>query len=125
MTRLSYILNPVEGGFTFQVIEQSADIDAFLANQNFLSKTTGFKVSTDAKPEIKITKNTIYLQGTSMADDGNIDMTKTGSNHYTKGYIEAIDTTLREFVDHVKNNPAYAARAGRGPTPSAKAIVLG
>lgn len=124
MTRLSYILNPVEGGFTFQVVEQSPDISAFLAKQNFLSSTTGFKVSADTKPEVKITKNTIYLQGSSMADDGNIDLTKTGSNHYTKGYIEAIDTTLREFVDHVKANPVYTRASRTVSSTSAKAIVL-
>ena len=115
MTKLGYVINPVNEGFTFQVTEQSAEIDAFLSKNVFMSKNTGMKVLASKKPEIKITSGEIFLRGSDMTEDGFVDKTKTGSDHYTKGFVARIDQTLSEFVDHVKgwakDNYAYRGRA--------------
>lgn len=128
--QLGYILNPVAEGFSFQVTKQSPEVDAFLANNVFMSKKTGMKILASKKPEIKITKNQIFLRGSDMSEDNNIDVTKTGSDHYTKGFISQVDDTISEFVDHLKTewipkNYGTRTRYPRYSESDNREIVLG
>jgi len=100
-TQVSYKLDKHTNALTFQILEQSPDVTAFLANNTFLS-TTGFKVELSAKPEFKHSKNTIFLRGSDKTNDYLVDVTRFVGKMQRDNAYDLFVKTIQELVDTVK-----------------------
>jgi len=101
-TKVSYKLDKHTNALVFQVLDQSPDVTAFLANNTFLSPSTGFKVELSAKPEFKISKNTIFLRGSDKTNDFKPDVTRFVGKMQRDNAHELFIQTIQELVDTVK-----------------------
>ncbi len=101
-TGLKYRLEKAENALVFQVLEQSPDVSAFLANGHFLSQKTGLRIAVSKYPEFKDSKNVIFLRGSDSSNDYKIDVTRFPGNMQRDNKYDLINTALKEFVDAVK-----------------------
>jgi hypothetical protein len=101
VTNLRYMLEKSQGALVFQVLEQSADIKAFLNKYNFMA-SNGIRIGSDKYPEFKQSKNAIFLRGSMASEDFKLDTTRFVSNSIRDNAAAALNQALRELVDVVK-----------------------
>jgi hypothetical protein len=94
-------LNKDDYALTFQVIEQSPDITAFLTGQNFQAKN-GMNIGVSEYPEFKQSKNTIFLRGSNRGNDFKPDVTMFVGNMQRDNQYNMVVEAIQELVDTVK-----------------------
>jgi len=102
-TGLKYRLEKADSALVFQVLEQSADITAFLSRGHFLSQKTGFRIAIAKYPELKDSKNVIFLRGSDTSNDYKPDVTRFPGNMQRDNKADLVNTALTELVDAVKS----------------------
>lgn len=132
-TSLKYRLEKAQNALVFQVLEQSTDITAFLSKQNFMA-SNGIRVAIDKYPELKHSKNVIFLQGSDASERFKLDTTRFPSNMERDNVAEMVHTALKELVATVKgitrynpanySIPAFAAKSGNSFKTSKTTIVV-
>ena len=120
-TVVKYKLNKDDYALTFQVLEQSPDITAFLSAQNFQARN-GMNVGISEYPEFKQSKNTIFLRGSNKGNDFKPDVTMFVGNMQRDNQYDMVIEAIQELVDTVKKAfvptpvrhavPAYANTYG-------------
>jgi hypothetical protein len=136
-TGLKYKLEKADSALVFQVLEQSADITAFLSRNHFMA-SNGYRVALSKYPEFKHSKNVIFLRGSDGDNDFKLDVTRFAGNMQRDNASDMFNQALKELVNTVKSaSYAYPVKvikassyrknilgcnSGRKP---AKIIVLG
>lgn len=108
-TLLKYSLDtPGEKSIIFQVQYQSEKVNKFFdfmerSGKDYFQTATGYKIKRGAFPEIKETKNIIYLRGYNKALDNKVDETKAWNKaYYRDAKAKAISEALAEFTNAVR-----------------------
>lgn len=114
-TVVKYKLNKDDHALTFQVLEQSYDITAFLSGQNFQAKN-GMNIGISEYPEFKQSKNTIFLRGSNKGNDFKPDVTMFVGNMQRDNQHTMVVEAIQELVDTVKK--AFRATPVRHSVPS-------
>jgi hypothetical protein len=86
---------------TFQVLEQSPDITAFLSQTNFQAKN-GMTIGISEYPEFKQSKNTIFLRGSNKGNDFKPDVTMFVGNMQRDNQYDMFIEAIQDLVDTVK-----------------------
>ena len=100
-TVVRYKLDKDDYALTFQVLEQSPDVTAFLNGQNFQAKN-GMNVGISEYPEFKQSKNTIFLRGSNKGNDFKPDVTMFVGNMQRDNQHDMVVEAIQELVDTVK-----------------------
>ena len=100
-TVVKYKLNKDDYALTFQVLEQSADVTAFLSSQNFQARN-GMNIGISEYPEFKQSKNTIFLRGSNKGNDFKPDVTMFTGNMQRDNQYNMVVEAIQELVDTVK-----------------------
>lgn len=107
---LHYALNKADKALTFQVLEQSNDVYAFLEAHPFQAKN-GMRIAIDrigditnnGQPEIKDSANVIFLRGRDTSRNNDIDITRFAANApYRDTKHDMFVEALEEFNKAVK-----------------------
>lgn len=101
-TQVIYSLEKSDHALTFQVLDQSSDITAFLKNRNFLSRKTGLRIGLSKYPEFKHSENFIFLRGSDKSNDFKLDVTRFVGNMQRDKAYEMVKVAIQELVDTVK-----------------------
>lgn len=120
-TVVKYSLKKDDYALTFQVLEQSPDITAFLSQNNFQA-LNGMNIGISEYPEFKQSKNTIFLRGSNKGNDFKPDVTMFVGNMQRDNQYTMVVEAIQELVDTVKKAfvptpvrhavPAYANTYG-------------
>lgn len=118
-TNLKYRLEKAQGALVFQILEQSADITAFLSKYNFMA-SNGLRIGIDKYPEFKQSKNAIFLRGSMTSENYKLDTTRFVSNSIRDNAAEMFNQALRELVDTVKGIKPFNPFGSFSYTPYVK-----
>ncbi len=120
-TILDYSLKPMKNALGFQVHAQHPMLTEFLRNNKFRA-SNGIIVDISVKPEIvesmKDGDFIIYLRGSNSKYDTKVDITRFVGSLQRDGHKGAINTALKELVQHVKNSVSF-----RYPRPAWEPLV--
>ncbi len=100
-TMVKYKLTKADNALVFQVIEESADVKAFLNGNIFLSKS-GLKIASSKYPEFKHSKNVLFLRGSDSSADSKLDATRFVGRMQRDNAYDMVVSAIQELVDAVK-----------------------
>ncbi len=100
-TQVKYLLNKNKNALTFQVLDQSPDITAFLSQGEYKT-STGFTISLAEYPEFKHSKNYIFLRGRDKSNDFKPDVTRFVGKMQRDNAYNLFVQAIQELVDAVK-----------------------
>ncbi len=101
-TQVRYKLDKNKNALTLQVLDQSPDIYAFLAQGDFPT-STGFIISLNEYPEFKISKNYIFLRGRDKSNDFKPDVTRFVGKMQRDNAYDLFVQAVQELVNAVKS----------------------
>jgi len=101
-TQVRYKLDKNTNALTLQILDQSPDIYAFLAQGDFQT-STGFIISMNEYPEFKISKNYIFLRGSDKSNDFKPDVTRFVGKMQRDNAYDLFIKAVQELVDAVKS----------------------
>ena len=100
---LSYHLTPLEGAFTFQIVQQDDRITNFIKRVGVYEAKNGWRVTIDRQPEIALQDRVIYLRGKKANKDEYVHRNmNVGSNKEVKKILSAIDSALIDLARDAK-----------------------